>query len=88
VVRAARLRWQDGEVVSLVPWLMYADAGGAIEFLCRAFGFEERSRYAGSDGKVVHAELVYDKDLLWLASPTPDTGFGDSPMNLPAEPRA
>jgi uncharacterized glyoxalase superfamily protein PhnB len=67
----------------IVPWLMYADAGGAIAFLCRAFGFEERARYAGPDGKVLHAELAYREASVWLASPTPGSGFGDSPLNLP-----
>lgn len=28
----------------IVPYLGYSDAPAAIEFLCRAFGFEERLR--------------------------------------------
>ena len=67
-----------------VPWLMYADAARAIDFLCRAFGFEEGSRYATPDGKVLHAKVTYGGDEIWLASPTPGSDFGDSPLALPA----
>jgi uncharacterized glyoxalase superfamily protein PhnB len=38
----------------------------------------------GPDGQVFHAELAYREAQLWLASPAPESGFGDSPMNLPA----
>lgn len=38
--------------------LTYRNAPAAIDFLVRAFGFEERARYAGeSPGTIVHAEL-------------------------------
>lgn len=41
----------------LSPYLYYEDAAGAIEFLTGAFGFEERMRIPGPDGRVGHAEL-------------------------------
>lgn len=38
--------------------LAYRDAPAAIDFLVKAFGFEERARYTGeSENTVVHAEL-------------------------------
>ena len=38
--------------------LRYDDCPAAIEFLMKAFGFEERARYAGeNDGSIAHAEL-------------------------------
>jgi len=38
--------------------LTYDDAPAAIDFLVKAFGFEERARYAGDDPQtIVHAEL-------------------------------
>ena len=30
----------------ITPMLVYDDAPAAIEFLCRAFGFDEQSRFA------------------------------------------
>ena len=38
----------------VIPYLAYADAPAAIDFLCRAFGFEERFRVPMPDGRVAH----------------------------------
>lgn len=65
----------------IVPYLIYQDAPGAIEFLCKAFGFSERFRYDDKDGRIGHAELELLGDTLMLASVY--EGFGDSPLNLP-----
>jgi uncharacterized glyoxalase superfamily protein PhnB len=69
-------------VQRLVPYLIYRDAPAAIDFLCRAFGFVERMRYAMDDGRIGHAELTLDGDVLMLASVY--EGFGESPLDLPA----
>ena len=63
------------------PYLAYADAPAAIEFLCRAFGFEERFRYPMPDGRLGHAELVLEGTVLMLASVYPEMGFA-SPRDL------
>jgi uncharacterized glyoxalase superfamily protein PhnB len=42
---------------TVVPVLVYADVGKAIEWLCGAFGFVERLRVE-HDGVVMHAQLV------------------------------
>jgi len=39
------------------PFTRYADANGAIKWLSRAFGFNERVAYRGDDGEVHHAEM-------------------------------
>ena len=41
----------------IYPILTYADAPAAIDFLCRAFGFEEVSVLRVPDGRVAHAVL-------------------------------
>ena len=64
----------------IVPYLSYADAPSAIDFLCQAFGFEESFRYPMPDGKVGHAELSYGDNKLMLASTF--EGFGTSPLQL------
>src|SRR5256885_9954413 len=69
-------------VQRIIPYLAYADAPAAIDFLCRAFGFEERFRYPMPDGRIGHAELVFQGNVLMLASTY--EGFGMSPADLPA----
>ena len=41
----------------VVPVLVYADVGRAIEWLCAAFGFTERLRAGAPGGPVSHAQL-------------------------------
>ncbi len=65
------------------PYLVYADAPAAIEFLCKAFGFEEEYRLAMDDGRIGHADLVYEGNVISLASLWPEMGFA-SPKDLPA----
>jgi uncharacterized glyoxalase superfamily protein PhnB len=48
----------------LLPRLAYVDAPAAIEFLCRAFGFEETGRFA-PDGKVVYSEMALNGETLF-----------------------
>ena len=55
----------------IAPYLIYEDAPAAIDFLCRAFGFEERFRLPGPDGapgSVGHAELGFQGNIVMLAS--------------------
>jgi len=42
---------------AIVPSLIYRDLGAAIEWLCDVFGFTERLRVTGPDGRVGHAQL-------------------------------
>ena len=65
-----------------VPYLGYVDAPKAIDFLCKAFGFEETLRYPMDDGRIGHAELAYDGEVvLMLASTYPEFGLV-SPRSL------
>jgi len=65
-----------------VPMLVYADAPAAIEFLCRAFGFEEKHRLPMPDGRIGHAELEYAGSRVTLSSEYPEMGLA-SPQQLP-----
>src|SRR5437588_10389076 len=38
----------------IIPYLYYEDVAGALEWLARAFGFHQRERIPGSDGKIAH----------------------------------
>lgn len=59
----------------IVPMLSYRDAPAAITFLCRAFGFAERFRFDMDDGRVGHAELGRDGNIVMLASEWPESGL-------------
>jgi uncharacterized glyoxalase superfamily protein PhnB len=49
-----------------VPSLRYRDVAAAIDWLCRAFGFEERHVVADADGTIRHALLGLGNDLILL----------------------
>ncbi|KZB55690.1 glyoxalase [Thalassospira lucentensis] len=51
---------------NIIPALHYDDAKAAIEFLCRAFGFEKHAIYQNEDGIVEHAELVLGNGMIML----------------------
>lgn len=54
----------------VVPYLLYEDAGAAMDWLIRVFGFTERVRHRQSDGTVRHGELqTGNGGLIMLGSP-------------------
>jgi PhnB protein len=70
----------------MCPMLAYDDAPAAIDFLCQAFGFEERFRLPGPGGTIGHAELVHGngRDVLVMVATTWKAGGMSSPRDLPA----
>jgi uncharacterized glyoxalase superfamily protein PhnB len=44
----------------VIPYLLYADAGAAMDWLVKTFGFTVRARDARQDGTVRHGELQLD----------------------------
>ena len=61
--------------ISIIPALQYDDAKAAIEFLCKAFGFEKNAVYEGDGGSVEHAQLTLDNGMIMLGS-AKDTEYG------------
>jgi uncharacterized glyoxalase superfamily protein PhnB len=54
----------------IVPMLAYESAAVAIDWLCKAFGFEEDvDERVESDGTVTHAEIERDGARIMLATP-------------------
>ena len=47
--------------------IYYDDAAGAIDWLCRAFGFEVRLKVEGDGGRIEHSELVYGEALVMVS---------------------
>lgn len=48
--------------------LFYDDAAAAIDWLCKAFGFEVRLRIEGEGGRIEHSELTYGDGLVMVGS--------------------
>lgn len=59
-----------GKVVAFAQ--RYRDAKAAIEFLCRAFGFEKHVVFDGPDGTIAHAELTLGGGMIMLGSARDD----------------
>ena len=47
--------------------VFYDDPAKAIDWLCRAFGFEVRLKVEGDDGAIVHSELIFGEGLVMVA---------------------
>jgi uncharacterized glyoxalase superfamily protein PhnB len=48
--------------------LYYEDAGKAIDWLCRAFGFEVQLKIEGESGRIEHSELRFGDGLVMVGS--------------------
>lgn len=47
--------------------IYYDDAAAAIDWLCRAFGFEVRIKVEGDGGRIEHSELLYGEAIVMVA---------------------
>jgi uncharacterized glyoxalase superfamily protein PhnB len=59
---------RSAPAAAVVPVLIYEDVGKAIDWLCDAFGFTERLRAGGRDGRVVHAQLSVGEGAVMLGA--------------------
>lgn len=48
--------------------VFYEDPAAAIDWLCRAFGFEVRLKVEGPQGQIVHSELTLDGALIMIGA--------------------
>ena len=71
----------DAPSPSIIPTLRYRDAPAAIEWLCRAFGFEERLVVPAENGGITHAQLTYRHGMIMLGT----TRDEDDGMVQPSE---
>ena len=56
----------------LSPALFYDDAATAIDWLCRAFGFDVRLKIEGDHGRIEHSELVYGEGVIMVGTAGPN----------------
>ncbi|MEO1446178.1 MAG: VOC family protein [Cyanobacteria bacterium J06635_11] len=59
-------------VATVIPTLRYQDAAAAIEWLCKAFGFEKHLIVPGENGTIDHAQLVFGNGMIMLGSARDD----------------
>jgi uncharacterized glyoxalase superfamily protein PhnB len=57
---------------TVTPMIAYEDGPAAMDWLCQAFGFRERTRLLTRDGRLSHGELEVGDGLIMLATPSPD----------------
>jgi uncharacterized glyoxalase superfamily protein PhnB len=56
----------------VIPMIAYEDGPTAMDWLSSAFGFKERARMVGKDGRLSHGEMQAGDGVIMLATPTPD----------------
>jgi uncharacterized glyoxalase superfamily protein PhnB len=54
---------------TITPYLLYEDVDAALDWLARAFGFEEELRFTGEQGYVNHAEMRLGDAAIFLGDP-------------------
>ena len=67
--------------------IFYDEAATAIDWLCRAFGFEVRLKVEGDQGRVEHSELTYGDGLIMVGQTgtrpdRPNRSFPTSPRSV------
>lgn len=60
---------------SLIPCLRYRDLASAIDWLCRAFGFECQCQYRDEQVGITHAQLAFGNGML-MVGPVVDSEYG------------
>jgi uncharacterized glyoxalase superfamily protein PhnB len=61
---------------TVVPAMRYRDAPAAIEWLCKAFGFEKHLVVPGPDNSIAHAQLSFGNGMIMLGSTSRDNEYG------------
>ena len=72
--------------VNVIPGMRYRNAPAAIDWLCRAFGFERHLVVPGEeDGTIAHAQLRYGNGMIMLGTAGIHGGGFDELMATPRE---
>jgi uncharacterized glyoxalase superfamily protein PhnB len=62
--------------------LFYDNAAAAIDWLCKAFGFEVRLKIEGEGGRIEHSELTFGEGLIMVGEAG---GKASRPKQLPTQ---
>ncbi len=68
----------------IIPTMRCHDTRAMVDWLCRAFGFEEHLLATADAGEIVHAQLVFGNGMIMLG-PAGDDEFGklQAPLAAP-----
>jgi uncharacterized glyoxalase superfamily protein PhnB len=80
VMASGMERAQGGQII---PALRYRNASAAIDWLCKAFGFEKKMIVPAEGGGVAHAELVFGNGMIMLGDAETEYGRMVRPPELP-----
>ncbi|MEZ4300121.1 MAG: VOC family protein [Polyangiaceae bacterium] len=58
--------------------MFYEDPATAIDWLCKAFGFDVRIKVEGEGGRIEHSELVYGDGLVMVGGAGPTAREGQT----------
>ena len=53
---------------SIIPTMQYKNAGMAIDWLCKAFGFEKHLIVEGENNTIRHAQLTFGNSMIMMSS--------------------
>ncbi len=56
---------------AVIPMIAYENGPEAMDWLSRAFGFRERARMLGENGRLSHGEMEAGDGVIMLATPSP-----------------
>jgi uncharacterized glyoxalase superfamily protein PhnB len=57
---------------TIIPTLRYRDAAAALDWLCRAFGFEKQLVVPGEGNTIAHAQLTFGNGMIMLGTARDD----------------
>ena len=64
------MKTDTGSKPTIFPTLRYRDGQAAIDWLCKAFGFQVQRVVLDKSGSIAHAQLVYGNGMVMLGSAT------------------
>ncbi len=56
----------------IIPMLSYENGVEAMNWLCKVFGFTEKTKWLDDNGRLSHGEITMGENMIMLAEPTPD----------------
>jgi len=70
---------------TVFPYLLYEDVSAMLDWLSRAFGFEEKLRFADEDGTISHAEMSIGGGSIMMGAPGGDYRSPKNTRGFPAQ---
>jgi uncharacterized glyoxalase superfamily protein PhnB len=56
----------------IIPMLAYENGVEAMNWLCKVFGFTEKTRWLDDNGRLSHGEITMGESMIMLAEPSLD----------------